>query len=246
MACIITDGRFWPDGKIPYEIKAVDFPSGSSARAKVLAAIKVWNEQTLLRLIPHLTELNFVEFVKAEKECQSEIGMRGGAQRIGCALGSHNFSKWSVVHEIGHAFGLFHEQTRLDRDKWVTVHWDNIIPSKEDNFKVLTKTRRDICAYDYDSIMHYGEADFAVDESKPTLTPSVKGAVIGQRDHLSWRDKKAVEFVHGRFSVRMELENRDMPYELRVSAVKPHGGSVREWIVCQPPEITVQGGAGTL
>lgn len=31
------------------------------------------------------------------------------------------------MHEIMHALGIFHEQSRADRDRFVKVNWENII-----------------------------------------------------------------------------------------------------------------------
>src|SRR5262249_26482816 len=39
-----------------------------------------------------------------------------------------------IVHEICHAAGLFHEQSREDRDLFVTIHKDEIQAGKEGNF----------------------------------------------------------------------------------------------------------------
>ena len=64
-----------------------------------------------------------------------------------------------IAHEIGHAIGLFHEQMRHDRDKYVTVHKGNIMDRYERQFDVMKQDEyKDFSKpYDYLSIMHYGK-----------------------------------------------------------------------------------------
>ena len=64
----------------------------------------------------------------------------------------------TIIHEIGHAVGFFHEQARPDRDDHVTIHPENIEQGMESNFKKQSEqmlTTNDI-PYDHASIMHYG------------------------------------------------------------------------------------------
>jgi len=99
------------------------------------------------------------------------VGMdpEGGPRTI--KIGYH-VSTGLITHEIGHGLGLFHEQQRLDRDKYVDIFWNNIKTKNRSDYcqyKVTTPTQwcdpqdrggRDIGNYDFGSIMHYGSYTF--------------------------------------------------------------------------------------
>ena len=52
------------------------------------------------------------------------IGRQGGRQDI--SLGYGCGYKGVAIHEMMHALGFFHEQSRLDRDNYVNINWKNI------------------------------------------------------------------------------------------------------------------------
>ena len=85
---------------------------------------------------------------------------------------SHNI----VIHEFFHAFGLSHTHQRPDRDDFIKVHFDNILPTwKQWYEKGHNPMTSDITGIPYDtrSFMHYGGYGNAVDKTKPTMTSKV-------------------------------------------------------------------------
>jgi acylphosphatase len=113
----------------------------------------------------------------------------------------------AVIHEIAHTVGLWHEQSREDRDKFVGIIWDNIVsgPTEDDdmrfNFDQHITDGDDVGPYDYCSIMHYGAWAFSIDgetRDKPTIDvlrsdlPCGDANSIGQRNGLSAGDIAAV------------------------------------------------------
>jgi hypothetical protein len=107
----------------------------------------------------------YVEFTPSDKN-NSPVGRIGKKQ----VLNLVNFDRGTITHEICHALGLFHEQSRADRDSYVTVNYNNIKKEDHHNFNKETRNYYMIGGFDFNSIMLYGSYDFAIDRSKPTMT----------------------------------------------------------------------------
>ena len=89
-----------------------------------------------------------------------------------------------MIHELGHAWGLHHEQVRADRNGNVTVLYQNMDKRFIYNFDQSVSTTHDAGYYDFDSIMHYGSTGFTRNglDSMETVPA---GIPIGQRNGLS-------------------------------------------------------------
>ena len=187
--------RGWPGGIIPYVIDP------ELINPHVPDAIQHWNENTVIRLVERTGQPNWVRFVPSDDgSCSAQLGMIGGEQKVFL----HEFCDVSaVVHEIGHAVGLGHEQQRNDRGLHVWVSWRPgerpfLIPLEQSGGREL-----DIGPYNNGSIMHY-----AWTGSLRTIPPGIvlgEGGLLigtGSGRGLSAGDIDGVSRLYGKIPTR--------------------------------------------
>ncbi len=188
----ITGSQYrWPNALMPYEVDP-----GLPNKGRVTYAINEWKTKVGVNFVERTAAnksqyLNYVRVFKGNG-CYSSVGMRGGKQDLSLADGCGN---GAAIHEFGHAWGAWHEQSREDRNSFVTINWANIKNSKSHNFNQHISDGDDIGSYEYGSIMHYGKYAFSKN-GLPTIVPTQAGANIGQRNGLSAGDIAAVRSLY--------------------------------------------------
>ncbi|KAB1256765.1 Astacin-like metalloendopeptidase [Camelus dromedarius] len=119
--------------------------------------------------------------------CFSSIGRSGGMQVVSLAPSCLQRGRGIVLHELMHVLGFWHEHSRADRDRYIRVNWNEILPGFEINF-IKSLSSNMLVPYDYSSVMHYGRLAFSR-RGLPTITPLwAPSAHIGQRWNLSTSD----------------------------------------------------------
>ena len=227
-----SSDRRWPNGLIPIVV-----PTTHPRYHDIMKALDIVDRDTNLSFVKRTTETDYVEFV-SEDGCASYYGRKGGRQTV--TIGSAgDCVPGSIIHEILHASGIFHEQARSDRDDFVTINFANVQAGKENNFKKYDDEDLngvDIGNYDYGSIMHYGTHFFGKD-GKQTITPK-SDVEIGQRRGLSEGDLAGIRNMYPVKArpytpmIRVEIgdtrvivdPNSKLPYEPR----RKLGGVIRQ------------------
>ncbi|GIY80823.1 astacin-like metalloprotease toxin 1 [Caerostris darwini] len=164
------DIKKWPNGVIPYRIDlALD-----DLKDEIESAMKYIMDRTCLKFVRRENrERDFIRLFYGDG-CYSHWGMTGKAQPLSLGLGCESFG--TIIHEMIHAIGFDHEQTRSDRDDYLLIFYQNIDPESLDQFmKLKPHENRLINQFDYDSIMLYGEKTFSRDGRSKTMKAKKKG-----------------------------------------------------------------------
>ena len=191
----------WPDGIVYYEF---DPGFGPAERVKMWAAMDEWisgpADLTYLPRTPGANaEIDYLYIQNSTSvNSSSYIGWTPGETII-------NILNWDnhgiLLHELGHSLGFPHEQSRPDRDSYVTINYGFIQPAQWTQFDVKewfpswSQT-----PYDYGSVMHYSQCAFSSCPSCVT-TPACRTITspfpIGQRAGASALDQLEMSLAYG-------------------------------------------------
>ncbi|EDO36339.1 predicted protein [Nematostella vectensis] len=179
---------------IPY-VTSNELLASPDAVEAIMQGIEEWEQRSCLKFVRRTSEKDYINIFQGSG-CWSYVGRQGGAQNLSLASGC--WQRGTVAHEFGHAMGFWHEQSRPDRDDYVTIVWANIPEEKKHNFHMYSRLEIDSLgvSYDYLSIMHYSPTAFS-SNGQPTIIPKDPNAVqLGQRVGFSPSDEKQADLLY--------------------------------------------------
>uniref|UniRef100_A0A8C4JC01 Metalloendopeptidase n=1 Tax=Dromaius novaehollandiae TaxID=8790 RepID=A0A8C4JC01_DRONO len=179
---IIGDNYRWPY-TIPY---VLEDSLEMNAKGLILKAFEQYRLKTCIDFKPWEGEKDYISVFKGSG-CWSSVGNRQqGLQQL--SIGANCDRIGTIEHEFLHALGFWHEQSRSDRDDYVSIMWDRIQSGYEHNFNKYDDTTSDSLnvPYDYTSVMHYSKTAFR-NGTEPTIITNIPDFtdVIGQRMDFS-------------------------------------------------------------
>lgn len=192
--------NFWPDGTVPY-VYADNVTAAN--RTRMRDAMDEWESVANVHFEFGVEPWGLIVIQDSDQN-SSQIGKTGIVQIINIKnWGTH----YTIMHELAHALGFWHEQSRMDRGDYVEIHRDRVIDGKEHNFDIELFSHN-YGPYDFDSVMHYRpcsfstcddcSADFYNCRTIEVLPPcdACWETEIGQRDHLSKFDQLTMSFIY--------------------------------------------------
>uniref|UniRef100_A0A182NB32 Metalloendopeptidase n=1 Tax=Anopheles dirus TaxID=7168 RepID=A0A182NB32_9DIPT len=174
-----TSNDLWTNGVVPYVVKA----NFTGAERRLLqAAFTQYATKTCVRFVRRTNELQYITITNDPTGCYSYVGRSPdptenvvNLQTPGCMT-----DVGTPVHELMHTLGFLHEQSRSDRDTYITFHPENLRSEYQDpqfiainfgKYEDPSLTNYGV-SYGLDSVMHYSRLAGAVSANAPVLTPN--------------------------------------------------------------------------
>lgn len=183
----------WPGGVMPYTFSP---EVSASDRSVIMQGMSLLSAAANVSFVPRTNQTSYVQFIRGSG-CYSSVGRTGSRQDIsigpGCAYTG------IVAHELLHAFGYWHEQSRFDRDNYVRINTQNIQAGRENNFVKQGAISASVGPYDYRSIMHYGHNAFSANGQSTIvpIDPNISKFNLGQRAGLTELDAAGLRQIYG-------------------------------------------------
>lgn len=176
----------WPNAKVYYDDRSLNYQS----KQMVQKAIASYHAKTCIRWIRRTNQRNYIQMFNGGG-CYSMIGMTGGKQQLSLGNGCYG-DLGTPIHEMMHALGFYHEQSRRDRDSYIRINWQNMQTAMRYNFEKYDARKASTLGepYDKNSVMHYGSYAFSINRRKTIVSLSNPNEQLGQRRGFSAIDIK--------------------------------------------------------
>jgi hypothetical protein len=217
---------YWPGGVVPFDFVTSGTGAVSSAnQTRAITAMNMIEQRTGVDFRPAIaSDQSRIRFQNSAFN-SSPVGRQGGTQII-------NIFNWTfpviVCHELYHSLGYWHEQSRPDRQTYITINALNICGSQTSTACTAGSGPGQCCLcvdgagncvpcgfnfdvrvgagtwgpYDFDSFMHYPRTAFSCN-SQDTITVNPPWNAqwqnaIGQSDHFSRLDELSCRGIYPR------------------------------------------------
>ncbi|KAM4043841.1 hatching enzyme 1.2-like [Anomaloglossus baeobatrachus] len=229
----------WPknaNGMVPVPY-VIDPQYSASDVSLINEALSEFEVMTCVQFVNRNSEPDYLS-IEPGTGCWSYIGKKSGKQTV--SLASPSCIVYGVIqHEAMHNIGFYHEHTRLDRDDYIDILWQNMDEASYSNFDMADGNTFNL-PYDYTSVMHYHRFAFSLRDSLSTIVPKPNPNVpIGQRSGMSNLDVMKINANYACNICRVKLVTASGSFSGDSSAANQGGGNCL-WLIQVPSNKWLQ------
>ncbi|WP_298777444.1 M12 family metallopeptidase [uncultured Polaribacter sp.] len=159
------------------------------------SAMRSWSSKTNIKFKRRTDESTYVHIYYDSKQNGTAFATLGAARGGVVAIGS-GADLTLLIHELGHTFGLVHEQTRSDRDDYIDIYWQYINNEHRHNFYKSNNVRSLTSRFDYNSIMLYQSHFFSNTPGKYTILDKKGYTLGGAQRSISTLDAQGMNVLY--------------------------------------------------
>jgi len=188
---VLAKPKLWNDGVIPF---VIDSSIPSDQKNEILKAVNILNQQTVVKFEEAKSQEDKILFKSGGTHCYSYVGRIGGTQDL---VLSSDCQAPQIIHEMLHALGFYHEQSRPDRDEYLQILWENIEQKYFEQFKKMPPLHSSITEsqFDYQSIMLYPSYAFSIGPTDPSIL-TIDGEEYSPLKTLSSGDIEKIRLLY--------------------------------------------------
>ena len=221
-------GKLWQRGasgviEVPFTIEAGNSTTINAAVTEVNRVLS-----GTLQWVPRVSQTAYVAFnliAPNTGACSSSVGRVGSRQAI---LGDPVCGVSTLVHEMGHAMGLWHVQQDAAANAFVDLKLSRMDPGKRGNNLPIFATRT-VGGYDYNSIMHYSRTSFSAFADRVTLETKPPGIDVAGTGTFSPVDIDTLLRLYGSAPTRTTVNSNPPGLKLVVDGVTVTTPAVFDW-----------------
>ncbi len=168
--------------------------------------------------------------------------------------GSTSCTVGTILHEMGHIIGLWHEQSRSGRSTYVDVHYSNVIKGSWGNFLPPADNYQNLTSYyDYASLMEYPSFSFT-SNGKPVIETIPAGMPLSSSDGVpvpktvdySAGDKEGIKRLYGAAPTRVTVTSNPVGLKVVVDGTTITTPKSFAWTLNSTHTLDVAAGVQTL
>ncbi|KAL7405882.1 hypothetical protein ABVT39_009237 [Epinephelus coioides] len=191
----VTRGCMWPK-RGSYVIVPVYISSRYTRdeRNIIIRGLLTFHRSTCIRFVWRRYWHRHYLYFYSGSGCWSYLGRQQRGQLVSLRKNGCLYTD-IVQHEVLHALGFHHEHVRSDRDQYVAILTQNILPGREHNFD-QEDTNNLGSPYDFNSVMQYSKYAFSKNGKPTIVSKSNPNLNFGRATQMSANDIARVNALY--------------------------------------------------